>query len=103
MIALAKSKEKYNDCEERSAPLVSRRTLPRGARCGVWRHERASFAFSRVQLPFARWGGSGGSKRSGPNVSADYAATHPGRISALGADDLLIALLRETAAGGAFA
>jgi hypothetical protein len=30
-------KEKCNDCEERSAPLVPGRTLPRRTRCGVWR------------------------------------------------------------------
>jgi hypothetical protein len=36
---------------------------------------------------------------TGPNVSTDHAASDR-RVSALGADDLLIALLRETASGG---
>ena len=30
------------------------------------------------------YGGGGGHERSGPNVSTDHAATHPGRLSALG-------------------
>ena len=41
------------------------------------------------------WGWWWWYERSGPNVSTDIAVNHPGRLSALGADDLLIALLRE--------
>ena len=82
MIALAKSREslddrKCNQCEERRSGA---RPVLRGTRCGVWRLYPAPFSgLQSAGQQRRRTGRNGrGPKRSGPNVSTDYAATHSG-------------------------